>query len=184
MAARRPEGTEPTTKQPAGAGRSSSSGAKPPAGGAAGGSRRASPGTSATTTSTARSTGGRSTKRATGRPAATPSGAAKPPAKRGPSPAAGDLLLSSVVAAVVADLLAIGAVGVPARTLAATALSLAGEMDNLTLASSSPAATAKALVEVMGQLKALAPAGEGDRLDDLASRRERRLAAGGSGPTS
>jgi hypothetical protein len=60
--------------------------------------------------------------------------------------------------------------------MAATALALAVELDGPTSATSK-SMCAKALVDVMRELRALAPAEkENDGLDDLAARRRKRIA--------
>lgn len=61
--------------------------------------------------------------------------------------------------------------------LGATAEALATELDDPTNSATSKSMCAKALADVMSQLRALAPPKkEGDRLDDLAERRASRLA--------
>lgn len=66
--------------------------------------------------------------------------------------------------------------------LAATALALARELDKPRNSATSKAMCARALSDVLSQLRALAPANrEDDGLDDIAARRRARL-AGGSAP--
>lgn len=62
-------------------------------------------------------------------------------------------------------------------TLGATAEALAVELDDSSNSATSKSMCAKALADVMAQLRALAPPKrEGDKLDDLAERRAARLA--------
>lgn len=77
-----------------------------------------------------------------------------------------------------ADLAAIAKVApeLASCTLAATAQALAVEMDGDNSATSK-SMCAKALVDIMGQIRALTPEQKkGDGLDDLATRRASRLA--------
>ncbi len=61
--------------------------------------------------------------------------------------------------------------------LAATARSLALALDDSSTSATGKAACAKALVDVLDRIRALAPAeAAGDLLDDLSSRREKRRA--------
>jgi hypothetical protein len=61
-------------------------------------------------------------------------------------------------------------------SLAATAQALAAELDSPSNSATSKSMCAKVFSEVMGQLRALAPAKrEKDDLDDLAARRAKRL---------
>lgn len=63
--------------------------------------------------------------------------------------------------------------------LAASALALAREMDNSSNSATSRAMCARALLDTLDRLWALAPAEqEKDRLDDLSARRAARIAGG------
>jgi hypothetical protein len=85
-------------------------------------------------------------------------------------------LVMSVVEAVAKDLEAMGPKAAES-TLAATATALAAELDGANSATSK-SMCAKALIDVMRELRALAPPKrEADRLDDLTARREARRSA-------
>ena len=94
----------------------------------------------------------------------------------------------SVVAAVTRDLDLIRsrAPELADSALGASALVLAAELDNAGNSATSKSMCAKALFEVMEQLRALAPppAKEADGIDDLASKREARRATVGSAGTT
>lgn len=82
----------------------------------------------------------------------------------------------SVAGAVAKDLEAMGAKAAES-TLAATAIALAAELDGANSATSK-SMCAKALLEVMRELRVLAPPKqEADKLDDLTARREARRSA-------
>jgi len=84
----------------------------------------------------------------------------------------------TVVASVKRDLAALGDRGLAVSGLAAVALELAAQMDDKTNSATSKSMCARALSEVLAQLRGLAPVEvEDDRLDDLASRRADRRAA-------
>jgi hypothetical protein len=81
----------------------------------------------------------------------------------------------SVVEAVERDLAALGS-GAKDSTLAATALALARELDDANSATSK-SMCAKAMVEVLRELRSLAPPKrKKDKVDDIAAQRERRRA--------
>ena len=87
-------------------------------------------------------------------------------------------VVMSVVKAVKKDLAAIRKrdAALADSALAATALALAGELDDDNSATSK-SMCARALVDVLEQLRGLTPkAQEGDMLDDLAARRAARIA--------
>lgn len=86
----------------------------------------------------------------------------------------------SVVAAVERDLIALGP-ELADSSLAAAALALAKEIDSSGNSATSKSMCARALLETMDRLRALAPPQEAaDKLDDLKQRREtrRKKAAG------
>lgn len=86
----------------------------------------------------------------------------------------------SVVAAVERDLESIRRVDpvLAGSALAATALVLAGELDDAENSATSKSMCARALREAMDRLRELAPAAaELDRVDELSSRRGKRRAA-------
>lgn len=67
--------------------------------------------------------------------------------------------------------------GLKDSAFAATALALAAELDDPGNSATSKSMCARALVETLDRLSELAPAkAEGDELDDLTARRERRRA--------
>lgn len=67
--------------------------------------------------------------------------------------------------------------GIDASTLAETARALAAELDDPSNSATSKSMCARALLDVLDQLKALLPPEkEGDALDDLSSRRAARIA--------
>lgn len=87
----------------------------------------------------------------------------------------------SVVSAVESDLRKLAKLdpALAKNTLAATALALARDLDDPGNSATSHSMCAKALLETMGSLRALAPeVPKGDRLDELSSRRSARLAGG------
>ena len=80
----------------------------------------------------------------------------------------------AVVTAVERDLKALGP-DAKGSTLAATALALARELDQPGNSATSKSMCAKSMVEVMREVRALAPAKrEADRLDELNARRQAR----------
>jgi hypothetical protein len=84
----------------------------------------------------------------------------------------------TVVAALERDLQELGRrqPGLDRSALAASALSLAAELDSAQNSATSKSMCARALREVWDRLQELAPAQEeGDQLDDLAKRRDARL---------
>ncbi len=86
---------------------------------------------------------------------------------------------SGVVAAVRRDLERLGA-PLAESALAATALALAGELDDTGTSATAKSMCARALTEVMTRLRELQPPEqEEDAVDELASRRQRRLARDG-----
>ncbi len=92
--------------------------------------------------------------------------------------ARGDL---TVVASVKRDLAVIACLdaGLARSGLAASALMLAGELDNRKNSATSKSMCARALAETLERLRALAPDEQkGDHLDDLSSRRDARRAGG------
>lgn len=84
----------------------------------------------------------------------------------------------TVVRAVNRDLKALGDRALATSALAETALSLAREMDKKDNSATSKSMCARALIEVLEQLRDLAPPKrDADDIDDLASRRRERQAA-------
>lgn len=74
--------------------------------------------------------------------------------------------------------------GIESGTLAATARALASELDDPSNSATSKSMCARALVEILDQIKALLPPEkEGDALDELKSKRDRRI-SGRSAPKS
>lgn len=118
-----------------------------------------------------------STAAATGRRQPTKRSAAKPKPKAKAAPrGTGD---HSVVAAVKRDLtqIAIADKALATSGLAATALALAREMDKPENSATSKSMCAGQLRDTLARLRELAPVSEeSDDLDDLARRREKRLA--------
>jgi len=91
--------------------------------------------------------------------------------------------MTPVVAAVTRDLAAIRRrdPDLSQSALAASALVLAGELDDPENSATSKSMCARALTETMERLRDLLPPDtEADRLDDLSARRAERLAAGGA----
>lgn len=152
----------------AGVGRRSSKLARLSAGGAAARSTPAKSGTSATTTSTAAATEARSTGSATSRRRRTPPSA-----------------VGSVVDAVGRDLAAIAKVDdeLARSALAALALELARQIDNVGNSATSKSMCAGQLRDTLDRLRELMPkSADKDDLDELSARRAARLASRGAAP--
>lgn len=86
---------------------------------------------------------------------------------------------AGVAAAVARDLaeMALRAPGIDESTLAAAALELARQLDDVGNSATSKSMCARSLIETMDKLRELAPPEEeSDALDDLAAKRAARLA--------
>lgn len=132
-------------------------------------------GTSATTTTTGRSGRARSTSAATS--------ARRTSSKRKPEPATPDAGDLTAATAVERDLATIAKVApeLARSALAASARVLAKELDEPGNSATSKSMCAKALQDILADLRALTPVGEEkDALDDLAATRARRLGASAS----
>lgn len=173
MARPRNAATETTTKSSVSNGRRRSIGAKSLAGDVAGSSNQENPGTSDTPISTDQSRSDQSTEAATGQRRHTKrSGDAA-------TPAAGE-----VAAAVRRDLDSIARVAPELATsaLAASALSLAREMDDAGNSATSKSMCARALLDTLDRMRELMPiAEEADELDELVARGDTKR-SGGSTP--